>query len=237
MSTVKKNHQIYFQLIGRIRSEFKLKSALISAEDAFRYASWLACVALSEFDNRTKIEKVYQESQLFKDLHRILLEAHSRLITLRSIDLVSHEKGICETTRSEQASRCVGLLNLIRSSCNKSSEEVLRLQERIGQMLVYSDPLDGYYLLLLACAKYELAEFLAENKKQIYAKEFFDEMLAESMGLLTTSIGLQKDMSVQEVSSEVTGQKWWISLHRTSRLCKSDRRSLASACCDNDSSA
>jgi len=82
-------------------------------------------------------------------------------------------------------------------------------------MLVYSDPLDGYYLLLLACAKYELAEFLAENKKQIYAKEFFDEMLAESMGLLTTSIGLQKDMSVQEVSSEVTGQKWWISLHRS----------------------
>ncbi len=172
-------------------------------------------MALSEFDSRTKIEKVYQESQLFKDLHRILLDAHTRLIILRSIDLVNSSNEVCEITRSEQARSCVNLLNLIRSSCNKSSEEVLRLQEKIGQMLVYSDPLDGYYLLLLACAKFELTEFLLENKKQIYSKELFDEMLAESESLLLTSLALQKDIGLLDVSTKVTGQKWWVKLHKS----------------------
>jgi len=82
-------------------------------------------------------------------------------------------------------------------------------------MLVYSDPLDGYYLLLLACAKFELTEFLLENKKQIYSKELFDEMLAESESLLLTSLALQKDIGLLDVSTKVTGQKWWVKLHKS----------------------
>ena len=74
-------------------------------------------------------------------------------------------------------------------------------------MLVYSNPLDPYNLLLLGCAKYELSEFLQENKKQIYSPQFFEDILRESESLLLASNSLQMDKTIKTVPGSITSIK------------------------------
>ena len=80
------------------------------------------------------------------------------------------------------------------------------MKKKISQILVYSDPLEPYHLLLLSSAKFEISQFLYENKKEIYEKEFFDQILAECEGLLLACVSLQNDKSTDIVPAAVIGK-------------------------------
>ncbi len=73
-------------------------------------------------------------------------------------------------------------------------------------MLVYSDPLVCYNVLLLGCAKFELYEYLYEFKKLIYEQEYFEELLKECEKSLDTCIELNKDHKTTSVSTEITSK-------------------------------
>ncbi len=91
--------------------------------------SWLCCIALNELNKLTKIHLVWQDSKLIKDLIRILIEAHTKLIRNRLPHLVGDD---CQAYRVTQAKLCIGLLNILRAAANKEDEEVLRHQERVS---------------------------------------------------------------------------------------------------------
>lgn len=73
--------------------------------------------------------------------------------------------------------------------------------------------MDPYNLLLLGCAKLELSEFLHENKKEIYEKEYFDSILSECENLLLASAALQANKTSDTVPETVIAHKWWKKLH------------------------
>ncbi len=73
-----------------------------------------------------------QQSRLIKDINRILIEAHNCFILNNAINLLNDDN--IDLYRSLQAKRCIGLLDIIRSTHEyKIDERLLRLQENVSK--------------------------------------------------------------------------------------------------------
>ena len=77
----------------------------------------------------TKVDQnLTQHSRLIKELNRILIESHSQLIKHNTVLLLNED---FELQRTLQAKRCIGLLNLIRSTGDRMNETLLNLQQTV----------------------------------------------------------------------------------------------------------
>ena len=59
---------------------------------------------------------------------------------------------------------------------------MLLICSKLSQKLVFADPLNMYYLLLLGCSNFELAEFFIEKKQ---GSEAIELLLEESKNILS----------------------------------------------------
>ena len=91
-------------------------------------SAFLSCIALNELNNQTKIDQIYQQSNLLNDLKEILIESHMKLINNNVIRLMNEK---FEIERQLLSNKCIGLLNLIRCSTNKHDEKIFWAQEKV----------------------------------------------------------------------------------------------------------
>jgi hypothetical protein len=149
----------------------------------------------------------------------ILIDAHSSLINLE----IRFDSNDLNDQRDLIAKRCTNLIDLIRSSTERDNIQTLKLQEKviinirstfcclfilhkykkIGELLVYAEPLNSYNLLLIACFKLELYDFLVESRGENESELAY--LLDECKTLLNASIEYEANANLDVLSNGITG--------------------------------
>ena len=74
----------------------------------------------------------------------------------------------------------------------------------MSEVLVFSDPLDSYNLLLLASSKLELYDYLLDNIKTV-DETYLNRLLEESKNSINASTEFENTKAQEEVSELMTG--------------------------------
>ncbi len=77
---------------------------------------------------------------------------------------------------------------------------------KASEKLVFADPFDSYYLLLLGSSKLELYEYLNDNVKNV-EQNYLNELLNESKNSLIASLEYYSDSNKTDISPLILGMK------------------------------
>ncbi|CAH1792383.1 unnamed protein product [Owenia fusiformis] len=171
--------------LGRLVAQTpEVKDTCMSAADIFHTA---ALFASATFPTVAK-------GDTYKQLQWILLDAHSNLLELLSLNPKGNEKLI--------ALRCERLSAFIKCSAIPTNENILALQEKTCQQLVQNQPSSSHALYLLGSA--QLSKY-DDNPEQDGA----EGLLNDAKASFRASLGLEGKMATTDIPSELMDQQWW----------------------------
>ncbi|CAD5116363.1 DgyrCDS5262 [Dimorphilus gyrociliatus] len=168
-----------FIQLGRLLKEEPIKECP-SAEDIFHAAALLASQALP----------VTSKGDSYQQLEWVIIDAHSNLLDI----LLSSEN----KDNSLIAERCRRLSSLISQCSITSTTNLLAVQLKTIEKLVYIQPCDAHSLYLLGSAQYRNYE---ENNK--------DSSLQDAILSFKSSINLEDKSVSGPAPADISGQEWF----------------------------
>ncbi|XP_076442616.1 uncharacterized protein LOC143281313 isoform X2 [Babylonia areolata] len=169
--------------LGRLISSSPDIKDTMSAQDIFHIAALLATQAMPD---------VYR-GDVYRQMEWVLLDAHALLLEMLSV-----------AGKDEEliAQRCERLSALIDNTTIPKNEQLLDLQERTSQKLVYIQPCNSHALYLLGSAQFNKYENSTPG-------EAATQMLQGARTSFEASIDLQGKAAEGSAPELITGQHWY----------------------------